>query len=61
MEKVHLKKYLNFAVSDYFTRGKAKKLRRELVKNFTPRFNFLTKKVMENLNLRRMLSLRKFT
>ena len=32
LEEVHLTKELNFAASDYFTRGNSLKLRRELVK-----------------------------
>ena len=50
LEEVHLTKGPNFAVSDYFTRGNSLKLRRELVKNCTPRFNFLTNRVVENWN-----------
>ena len=50
LEEVHFTKELNFAASDYFTRGNSLKLRRELVKNCTPRFNFLTNRVVENWN-----------
>jgi hypothetical protein len=50
LEEVHLTKGPNFVVSDYFTRGNSLKLRRELVKNCTPRFNFLTNRVVENWN-----------
>ena len=50
LEEVHLTKDIKFAVSNYFTRENSKKLRRELVKNFTPRFNFLTIRVVENRN-----------
>ena len=50
LEDVRLIKGLNFVDSDHFTRGNSLKLRRELVKNCTPRFNFLTNRVVDNWN-----------
>ena len=50
LDKVHLTKELNFAVSDHFTKENSKKLRRELVKDCTPRFNFFTNRIVENWN-----------
>ena len=48
IDDVRLIKGLNFVDSDHFTRGNSLKLRRELVKNCTPRFNFLTNRVVDN-------------
>ena len=42
-------KDLNFVVSDYFTRRKCLQLRGELAKNCSPKFSFLTNRVVENL------------
>ena len=50
LEDVRLIKGLNFVDSDHFTRGNSLKLRRELVKNCSPRFNFLTNRVVDNWN-----------
>ena len=50
LEDIHLIKGLNFVDSDHFTRGNSLKLRRKLIKNCTPRFNFLTKRMADNWN-----------
>ena len=51
LEDVRLIKGLNFVNSDHFTRGNSLKLRRELVKNCTPRFNFLTNRVVDKYSI----------
>ena len=48
--EVNLIKGLNLIDSAYFTTGNSQKLRRELVKNCSSRFNFLTQRVFDKWN-----------
>ena len=50
LEDVSLIKGLSFADSDHFKRSNSLKLRRELVKNCTTRFKFLTNRVVDIWN-----------
>ena len=50
LEKIELLNGIYFASSDFGLRGHNLKLRRELVKNCYPQYNFLTNRVINDWN-----------